>query len=167
MRYKVFVSLLLVVITALFSANLLAQTVDDFNRASLGGNWTADPEYVIASNTLDNSATTASWGYLAIYNAVVNPVEVSFKWANTPLCDTEGANSGGIAIYLDSPSVNANGYCVLRRYGSLDLHPVINGVMDRAPPSTQLRPHKPTRCPAVSSKWWLPQMEQGIILIFM
>jgi hypothetical protein len=131
MRLKVFISLLLVLLSALFSVNL-AQTVDDFNRTTLGTNWTADPEYVLASNTMDNSATTASWGYLAVYNAVVNPIEVSFKWAASPLCDAEGANSGAIALYLDAPSVNANGYAVLRRYASLDLHPIVNGVMDRA-----------------------------------
>jgi hypothetical protein len=132
MRYKLVNSLLLIIFAVLLNSGLWAQTVDDFNRATLGSNWTADPEYVIASNTLDNNATTASWNYLAVYNAAVNATEVSFKWASAPLCDTEGANSGGIAIYLDSPSVSANGYFILRRYTSLDLHPIVSGVIDRA-----------------------------------
>ncbi|HPN34488.1 MAG TPA: dockerin type I repeat-containing protein [bacterium] len=132
MRYKGMIPLLFVMIAALLSVPLSAQTVDDFNRTSLGSNWTADPEYVLVSNTLDNSATTASWGYLAVYNAVANPTSVAFTWAASPLCDTEGANSGAIALYLDAQSVTANGYAVMRRYGTLDLHPVINGVMDRA-----------------------------------
>jgi hypothetical protein len=142
MRYKIDFSLLLIILAVLLTSSLWAQTVDDFNRASLGSNWTADPEYVIASNTLDNSATTAAWNYLAVYNAAVNPIEVSFKWASSPLCDIEGANSGGIAIYLDSPSVTANGYFVLRRYSALDLHPIVNGVIDRA---TSLHSVTPTQ----------------------
>ncbi len=151
MRYKVSISLLLVILSALFSVNL-AQTVDDFNRATLGTNWTADPEYVIASNTLDNSATTASWAYLAVFNAVVNPTEVSFKWAASPLCDIEGANSGAIAIYLDAPTVTANGYGILRRYTGLDLHPIVNGVMDRATSINSATPTQPNPAPGTVLK---------------
>ena len=152
MRYKVFVSLILIVITVLFTVELTAQTVDDFNRTTLGTNWTADPEYVIASNTLDNNATTASWGYLAVYSAVVNPIEVSYTWAASPLCDTEGANSGAIAIYLDAPSVSANGYGILRRYGSLDLHAIINGVLDRANSISSVTPTQSNPAPGNTIK---------------
>lgn len=142
MRYKTVYLLLLIIIVGLHSG-LWAQTVDDFNRSTLGSNWTADPEYVIVSNTLDNNATTATWNYLAVFNAVVNPIEVSFKWAASPLCDTEGANSGGIAIYLDSPSVSANGYFILRRYSALDLHPIVSGVIDRATTLHSVTPTQP------------------------
>ncbi len=103
---------------------------DDFNRTTgLGANWTADPEYKIVSNTLDNTATTASWSYLAVYNAVANPTEVSFKWASTS--DQEGRNSGGIAVYLSAAATNASGYFVFRRDGTIFLHPVINGDVQR------------------------------------
>jgi len=106
-----------------------AQTVDDFNRTTLGTNWTADPEYVIVSNTLDNSATTANWSYLAVFNALANPFEVSFKWASTG--DVEGVNSGGVALLLSTASTSANGYFIMRRYGSIDLNPIVSGVVDR------------------------------------
>jgi len=103
---------------------------DDFNRTTgLGANWTADPEYKIVSNTLDNTATTASWSYLAVYNAVANPTEVSFKWASSS--DQEGRNSGGIAVYLSSAATNASGYFVFRRDGTIYLHPVIAGDVQR------------------------------------
>ncbi len=110
-----------------------AQVVDDFNRASLGPNWTADPEYQIVSNTLDNTSTvtdpTLAFGFLAVYNALANPFEVSFKWDASG--DVEGVNSGGIALLLDNASVTANGYFIMRRYGSIDLNRIVNGVVDR------------------------------------
>jgi hypothetical protein len=153
MRCQAFVSLLFVAITVLFSANLLGQTVDDFNRSSLGSNWTADPEFVIVnSSMLDNSATTASWGYLAVYNAIVNPTEVSYTYAASPYCDVEGANSGAIAVYLDAPSTAANGYAILRRYSTIDLHLVINGVMDRANAINSATPTQPTPGPGTTIK---------------
>jgi len=105
--------------------------VDNFDRATLGSNWTADPEYQIVSNTLANTATTSGWSYLAVYNALANPFAASIKWATGGLSDQDGANSGGIAMYLSSASTNANGYFILRRFGSIDLHPIINGVVQR------------------------------------
>ena len=117
--------------------------VDNFNRADLGPNWSADPEYQIVSNTLANTATTQSWGYLAVFNAAINPTEVSFRWA--PTGDVEGANSGGIAIHLNDASPNATGYFILRRNDDIDLHPIINGVVQRGTtldttPGTQPKP---------------------------
>ena len=120
---------LFVLSMAITSYVMAGTIVDDFNRSTLGANWTADPEYVIDTNTMSNNSTTSSWGFLAVYNAIINPMEVSFRWAVGG--DVEGANSGGVAIYLNSASVNATGYFVLRRYSKIDLHPIVNGIADR------------------------------------
>lgn len=123
----------------------VAQTVDNFDRATLGPNWTADPEYVIVSNTLDNTATTATWNFLALFNVVQNPFEVSFKWAASG--DAEGVNSGGFAMLLDANSVTANGYFIMRRYGSIDLHPIVGGNVDRTVLISTANPTQPTPAP--------------------
>ncbi|HPG39242.1 MAG TPA: dockerin type I domain-containing protein [bacterium] len=132
MRIKTFLSIILVI---LFGASVLPLSavtiVDDFNRASLGINWAADPEYVIASNTvLDNSATVESWDYLAIYKGLTSPSEVQFKWAAGG--SALGVNSGGIAMYLttNSPST-ADGYFIMRRNGKIYLDPIVDGVVVR------------------------------------
>lgn len=125
--YLTFIILLFGAFTAYVNAGTI---VDNFNRTTLGPNWTADPEYQIVSNALSNTASTQSWGYLAVYNAVVNPTEVSFRWAAGG--DTEGANSGGIAIFLNSTDVaTATGYFVMRRNDDIYLHPLVNGVVQR------------------------------------
>ncbi|NIA28445.1 MAG: hypothetical protein GWP06_00865 [Actinobacteria bacterium] len=124
--YLTFIILLFGAFTAYVNAGTI---VDNFNRTTLGPNWTADPEYQIVSNALSNTATTQSWGYLAVYNAVVNPTEVSFRWAAGG--DTEGANSGGIAIFLNSSNTDATGYFVMRRNDDIYLHPLVNGVVQR------------------------------------
>lgn len=125
-RKPIISSLMIIMFTALTAVVNAGTTVDDFNRATLGPNWTADPEYQIVSNTLANTATSPLWSYLAVFNAVVNPTEVSFKWDLSG--DIEGANSGGIAIYLSAASTSANGYFIMRRYGNIDLHPIVGGV---------------------------------------
>ncbi|OGB99988.1 hypothetical protein A2V82_09810 [candidate division KSB1 bacterium RBG_16_48_16] len=118
-------------LVAIAAVQLNAQAiVDNFNRATLGANWTADPEYqIVASKELDNTSTTAGWSYLAVYNAVINPFEVSFKFGDGS--DAAGANAAGFAVYLDAASVNANGYFVMRRDNELVLHPIVNGAVDR------------------------------------
>ncbi len=130
MRIKSIFSLMLII---LFGASVLPSgavtIVDDFNRASLGTNWAADPEYQIASNTLANTATAATWEYLAIYKALVSPYEVSMRFV---LGGTSvGVNSGGLAMYLDSNNpATANGYFIMRRNGVIRLNPIINGVVN-------------------------------------
>ncbi|MBN2357172.1 hypothetical protein JXO59_13740 [candidate division KSB1 bacterium] len=124
-----------------------AQIVDDFNRSTLGPNWTYDPEYQIVSNTLDNTSTATSngWNYVAVYNAVTDPFDVSFKWA--PSGDTEGVNSGGFAMLLNAASVSANGYFIMRRYGSIDLNPIVNGNVDRTITIDTVTPSRPNPAP--------------------
>ncbi|MBN2357173.1 hypothetical protein JXO59_13745 [candidate division KSB1 bacterium] len=103
--------------------------VDNFNRASLGTDWVVDPTaYQIVSNSmLDNVSTEAGWNYYAIFLPIVDPTEVSYKWDLSG--DIEGANSGGIIMRYDRTL--HNGYFVLRRYGNIDLHPIISGIIKR------------------------------------
>jgi len=108
----------------------MAQTTytDNFNRANLGSDWLVDASwYQIVSGTLDNTLTVASWDYYAIYLALYNPTEISWTWA--PGSDLEGANSGGAIIRYDLAS--KSGYFILRRYGDLTLHPIVNGIIQR------------------------------------
>jgi len=109
------------------SAGAQTTLVDNFNRTDLGSNWAADAPYQIVSNTLDNTSTEAGWNYYAIYLALINPTEISFKWATSG--DVEGANSGGAIMRFDRTLTT--GYLVLRRYGEIDLHPIIGGIIKR------------------------------------
>lgn len=119
-----FLALLLIAVVQLFGQTTV---VDNFNRASLGPNWEADPAYQIVSNTLDNTSTEAGWNYYAIFLGIVDPTEVSFKWDLSG--DVEGANSGGIIMRYNR--TNHTGYFILRRYYEIDLHPIIGGVIKR------------------------------------
>ncbi len=100
---------------------------DDFERASLGPNWAADPEYGITNGKLINSATVAAWDYLATFNGITNPNEVSLTWAGSPYCDENGAKASGVAICLDSFSPTANGYFIYERNGFIYLYPLNSG----------------------------------------
>ncbi len=101
--------------------------VDNFNRASLGPDWEADPVYQIVSNTLDNTSTEAGWNYYAIFLGIVDPTEISFKWDLSG--DEEGTNSGGIIMRYDR--TNHSGYFIMRRHSEIDLHPIIGGIIKR------------------------------------
>jgi hypothetical protein len=120
-------------ISNVVSATTLSGTtvVDDFNREALGSNWAADPEYRIVSGELANTSTNDAWDYLAVYTAKRNPLEASFKWGAT--ADAAGIDEGGLALMLDAPSANANGYLLWRHTGSkkIDLWTIENGVPGR------------------------------------
>jgi lysophospholipase L1-like esterase len=102
--------------------------VDDFNRSDLGAKWTVGPGYRIVSGELANTSTTDAWDCLAVYNDKKNPIEVSFKWGFA--ADAAGINGGGLALMLDSPSTNANGYFLWRHtnYNKIDLWTIENCV---------------------------------------
>ncbi|NIR49895.1 T9SS type A sorting domain-containing protein [candidate division KSB1 bacterium] len=86
---------------------------DDFNRASLGTAWAADQSMAIENDELANTSTAADDWNLAVFKDEFNPVEVSFKWAES--ADAAGIDLGGIAVMLDSPDTLANGYLITRR----------------------------------------------------
>ncbi len=127
MRIKSIFSIMLVILLGASILPLGAVTiVDDFNRASLGSNWSADPEYAIVTNTLSNTSTVGSWDYVAVYTAQASPSEVSMTFAST--ATTAGANASGLCMFLSSSNVsNAEGYMVMRRNEYLYLLPVVNG----------------------------------------
>ena len=125
-----------IMLVILLGASILplsaATTVDDFNRASLGTNWSADPSYAIVSNALSNTSTVATWEDLAIYKLKTSPTEVSMKFAANGT--VSGVNAAGICIYLTNydPSA-AEGYMVMRRNSELFLLAVMNGEVIREP----------------------------------
>ncbi|MDQ7054819.1 MAG: Ig-like domain-containing protein [candidate division KSB1 bacterium] len=102
-------------------------TTDNFNRATLGDNWTADPAFQIVNNELHNTSTVSSWNYLAIFNAKKNPIEVGFTWGQT--ADAAGIDEGGFALMMDAASTTANGYLLFRRpvAGTIELWTIENG----------------------------------------
>ena len=130
MRIKTIFSIMLIILFGASVIQLGATTeVDDFNRASLGTDWGADPEYQISSNTLELNTATASWDFLAIYKGLVSPYEVSMQF--DPGGTELGVNSAGLAMFLDSSDpAAANGYFIMRRNTSIRLHPIVNGVVD-------------------------------------
>ncbi len=104
---------------------------DNFNRASLGPHWTADPEYRIVNNELMNTATENVWGHLAVYNLASNVNDVSFQWGST--ASQEGIDQGGFAVLLNAASVNADGYLLFRRSnGSISLWTIAGGEPERS-----------------------------------
>ena len=99
--------------------NNILKMVDDFNRVSLGNDWSAGSEFTIINNELSNTSTDDSWGHMAVYTAQVNPVEVSFKWGAN--ASSNGITNGGFAVMLDGPSNKANGYLVWQNGNTIDL----------------------------------------------
>ncbi len=99
---------------------------DDFNRADLGSNWTVgQADYKISENELDNIATDESWNHLAVYNALINPTSVSFKWGQG--ATAAGISEGGFALMLDAPSITASGYLIWHNGTYIDLWTIENG----------------------------------------
>jgi len=100
---------------------------DNFNRAALGGDWTASPEYQIVNDELANTATIGQWGYLALHNQAVNVVDASFKWGAQ--ADAAGIEQGGLALRMDDLSTTANGYLAWIRpsRNAIKLFTLVNG----------------------------------------
>ncbi len=87
--------------------------IDTFNRQSLGPNWTAANSLKIINNELTNISLNQNLWNLAILNNRPNPTEVSFKWSVS--ADSAGIDQGGIALMLDYPGLETNGYLITRR----------------------------------------------------
>ncbi|MBN1998001.1 fibronectin type III domain-containing protein, partial [candidate division KSB1 bacterium] len=117
----------------------LAVTDDFQGRTTLGPNWSADPEYQIVNGRLHNSATIAAWDYLATFNGLTNPNQVSMTWAASPFCDDDGAKASGLAICLSSFSPTANGYFIYERNGYIYLYPINSGAITGSPIDSEIR----------------------------
>jgi len=87
--------------------------VDNFDRDNLGTDWIKADSIQIVNNELNNLSSNQNKWDLAIFKKVVNPFEVSYSWSLST--DTIGIDQGGIALMLDSPNLNTNGYLITRR----------------------------------------------------
>ncbi|MBN1155693.1 fibronectin type III domain-containing protein, partial [candidate division KSB1 bacterium] len=105
---------------------------DNFNRTNLGATWKADPEYVISNNELVNQATEDWWDYLATYVNIKNPNQVSIKWGAT--ADSAGIIRGGLAMALNSPAPDVDGYLIWRYGSNLTLYEIRDGEPYQNPP---------------------------------
>jgi hypothetical protein len=99
---------------------------DNFNRASLGDNWIAIPDYQIVNNELANTSTIDNWG-LAIHKQAANVVDAAFKWGVQ--ADAGGIEQGGLALRMDDLSTEASGYLAWIRPSrtAIKLFTIING----------------------------------------
>lgn len=90
------------------------ETLDDFNRATLGPDWDTDPGFEIVDGQLSNISTLAVWDHIAVYTANSNALEVAFTYGTgaQPVPDIENT---AMALMLDSPDPNANGYMIWYR----------------------------------------------------
>lgn len=87
---------------------------DAFDRdmASPGPDWNADPEYVV-NGELENTSTANTVDFLAIFNAVEDPVTCQFDWGAT--ATQSGIDAAGFALRLDgSDPATADGYILYR-----------------------------------------------------
>jgi len=92
----------------------LTSFTDNFNRTGpgLGAQWATDPDMQIVKGTVQNKAAADIWSP-AIYQAVKNPVAVSFKWG--PKVTTFGTNWCGMLVMANgvTPST-VDGYMIQR-----------------------------------------------------
>ncbi len=113
--------------------------VDNFNRITLDGVWTADTVYQIVSDELANTDVSFGFDDLAVFNAIPNPVGVSFQWGLT--ADSEGMQKGGLALMLDAASTSASGYWLFKHAGANNYklwvidHGVLSYQVDSSPTS--------------------------------
>ncbi len=100
---------------------------ENFNRTSLGITWVSTNDYAISNGNLVNNDTNDDWDNLATYVAMTNPIDISVKWASS--ATTEGIGEAGVAVMLDAPTAQANGYLIIKRAsGNLNLWTIMNGV---------------------------------------
>lgn len=89
---------------------------DNFERAELGPDWVAGPEFQIVNGELSNTSSTEDWNFLAVFKKRKNPIETKMKWGSS--ANAQGIDQGGLALMLTEPNLNANGYLAWRRTGS-------------------------------------------------
>lgn len=106
-----------------------ALVTDNFERSHLGITWDNDPELKLKEGDLVNTATSGSsrWEYMATYRAVRNPTRVGVRWSEN--ASRSGIGRGGLALLLDAPHREANGYLawINTRDNTLRLWTVTNG----------------------------------------
>jgi lysophospholipase L1-like esterase len=116
-------------LTTALNAGARTNVSDNFQRTRLGISWVADEPFEIRDGDLVNAATTGSrlWQHMAIYIAKTNPTDVSLTWADDAL--SSGIRQGGLALLLNSPAQNANGYLAYIETSNNTIHlwTIVNG----------------------------------------
>jgi hypothetical protein len=86
--------------------------LDDFERPNIGPDWVTDPEFIVNNGELSNESLEELWDFVAVYGPVSDAEDVSIRWGTN--ADRTGIGEGGLALMLDSPSPDANGYLIFR-----------------------------------------------------
>ena len=105
---------------------------DDFNRTTVGPDWSLDQRYWQIKNGEFGLSPicNAGWRYLAVFNKISNGngkkiIEISFRWAHS--ADINGIREAAVALMLDAASPHANGYWIMYRYNQIRLQTIVNG----------------------------------------
>ena len=100
--------------------------VDEFEQESLSKMWLADSVFGTVNGSLANFSSDVEQVFLAVFAGRPNPTEVTIKWGEGT--QATGVIQTGVALMLDKPNLNANGYLLKRLpYGMLELWQVENG----------------------------------------
>jgi lysophospholipase L1-like esterase len=86
--------------------------LDDFERTELGSFWNADPEFTISNGELANGSLEERWDFIAAFNRMKDGEAVSLRWGTN--ADNMGIGDGGLALMMNSPSPDADGYLIFR-----------------------------------------------------
>jgi hypothetical protein len=96
------------------------EIIDEFDRNELGADWLALPDFKVVDGTLQLGSNNVKEDFLAIFKGLANPSEVTIKWGYTT--EASGMGQTGLALMLDSPHLEANGYLLKRQpFGLLEL----------------------------------------------
>ena len=76
---------------------------------ALGSNWSVDPAYQLVNGEIAN-VDNGSFFPLAVWTSNPNPTEVRIEWSES--ASSLGINEGGLAVRLDKPTPDANGYFI-------------------------------------------------------
>ena len=114
-----------------FESTAVCPTVlDRFERAELGPFWSADPEFTLENGELSNLSVENRWDFMAVFARMTGGSAALIRWGAD--ADTAGINEGGLALMLDAPSPDANGYLIFR-HASLnryELYTIVGGAPD-------------------------------------
>jgi hypothetical protein len=89
---------------------------DNFNRTTLGPEWSGDPVMEVVEEELANTSAGPSFD-MTVHNNHWNPDAVEIAWS--PSANPDGIKNGGLALMLDATTGSPNGY-----FASID--PVTN-----------------------------------------
>ncbi len=99
---------------------------DNFNRNTVGVCWVAPADFHLDGQNLIYENTVQDWSHPALYAANYGANDVSIQWA--PDVDSAGVESWGVALMMDGPSTDANGYLLVKHFhGKLSLWTIVNG----------------------------------------